>query len=278
MKAPNQLDKYALLAKGVFVQYMTSPQRILQLIDRLRPVTTSRSLIRVGGGMDGGYLIPDDVKEISACFSPGVGPVASFEMDLARRFGIGSHLSDYSVEAPPQGFSPVSFQKKFIGAFESEQTTTIDSWMDAKVTEGDLLLQVDIEGGEYTSILALSERNLKRFRIIVVEFHHVDNWADPAFFDIVDAVFTKLLAHYHVVHTHPNNHAGMVNMGGIRAPRVFEMTFLRRDRALPTGFQQVFPHSLDRPCDPNRPELVLPKPWYLSAEELARGAGGDVPR
>lgn len=276
MAAVKRIDKYELLSRGMFLQIMTPPQRIQALIDRLKPVTTRHSLIRIGADADGGYLIPDDLQGISVCFSPGVGPIASFEMDLKRRFGIGSHLSDYSVEAPPNGFSPLSFQKKFIGAFESDQFTTMDHWMDAQATEGDLLLQMDIEGGEYPAILALSERNLKRFRIIVAEFHHVEQWSDPAFFDIVEAVFTKLLAHHHAVHIHPNNHGGEVNMGGIEAPRVFEIAFLRRDRSPPTGFQKTFPHSLDRPCDPNRPELVLPKSWYARAEKVAGRVSDDV--
>ena len=248
----------------------------MALIGRLKPVTTRHSLIRIGADADGGYLIPDDLQGISVCFSPGVGPTATFEMDLERRFGIGSHLSDFSVEAPPNGFLPLSFQKKFIGAFESDQFTTMDHWIDAQATEGDLLLQMDIEGGEYPAILALSERNLKRFRIIVAEFHHVEHWSDSAFFDIVEAVFTKLLAHHHAVHIHPNNHGGEVNMGGIEAPRVFEIAFLRRDRSPPTGFQKTFPHSLDRPCNPNRPELVLPKSWYAGTEEVADGASVEV--
>jgi hypothetical protein len=148
--------------------------------------------------------------------------------------------------------------------------------MDTKATEGDLLLQMDIEGGEYPALLALSESNLKRFRIIVAEFHHVENWCDPAFFDIVDAVFTRLLTYYHVVHIHPNNYGGVVNMGGVEAPRVFEIAFLRRDRSLPTGFQRVFPHPLDRPCDPNRAEVVLPRSWYAHQEQVERGGGGTA--
>ena len=51
-------------------------------------------------------------------------------------------------------------------------------------------------------------------------------------------------------------------MGGILSPRVFEISFLRRDRAIPTGYQQFFPHPLDRPCNSGRSELVLPPMWY----------------
>ena len=173
MSSETQFEKYTLLRQGIYVQPMTSPQQILKLIERLRPVTTWRPLIRVGSEADGGYLIPDDLKGISVCFSPGVGPTAAFESDLKNRFGIESHLTDYSVEKPPQDFVPLSFQRKFVGAFDSDQFTTLDNWIDGKSGDNateDILLQIDIEGGEYPALLSLSERNLKRCRIIAAEF------------------------------------------------------------------------------------------------------------
>ena len=51
-----------------------------ELIKALRPVKTKFDLIRIGGANDGGYLIPDDLEGIAACFSPGVADTASFEV------------------------------------------------------------------------------------------------------------------------------------------------------------------------------------------------------
>ena len=48
-----------------------------ELIKALRPVQTKIRLIRVGGANDGGYLIPDDLEGIAACFSPGVADITS---------------------------------------------------------------------------------------------------------------------------------------------------------------------------------------------------------
>lgn len=33
-------------------------------------------LIRLGGNSGGGYIIPDDLENISACFSPGVSDIS----------------------------------------------------------------------------------------------------------------------------------------------------------------------------------------------------------
>ena len=37
----------------------------------LSPCSNGHSLIRVGAARDGGYLVPDDLEGIVACFSPG---------------------------------------------------------------------------------------------------------------------------------------------------------------------------------------------------------------
>lgn len=259
------LDKYALLRDGVVVHKMLSTKRLLSLIRRLRPVRTKLRLARIGSVHDGGYLVPEDMDGITACFSPGVDVNASFETDLLQRFGINSHLADRSVDGPPQSFVPKSFLKKFIGAYDDDTFITMDSWTRAHpefAQEGDFLLQMDIEGGEYASLLSISEELLLRFRIMVIEFHNIESWCNPHYFDLVETVFSKLLKHFHVVHNHPNNCCGLVNMGGIVAPRVFELTFLRRDRATPLGFCDAFPHPLDRPNLEDRQDVALPAIWY----------------
>jgi hypothetical protein len=48
------------------------------LLTRVRPVKTNFDLIRLGSKNDGGYLVPDDLDGIVACFSPGVSRIANF--------------------------------------------------------------------------------------------------------------------------------------------------------------------------------------------------------
>lgn len=259
-----KINRHEFLKKQVYVQVMTPMERLTALIRRLHPVRTPFGLIRIGGQNDGGYLVPDDLAGMSACFSPGVGPTCSFEADLLARHNIVSHLCDHSVDGPPDGFVPASFEKKFIGVLDDEVFTTLDSWMERKAEtgqDGDLLLQMDIEGGEYAALLSVSERNLRRFRILVVEIHDTEHWSDPAFFGLAEAMFTKLLKHYHVVHIHPNNHGGIIELGQIPVPETFEITFIRKDRCMPIGFVEVLPHPFDRPCSPDHPEQILPKAW-----------------
>jgi hypothetical protein len=84
------------------------------------------------------------------------------------------------------------------------------------------------------------------------------------FFDLlVTPFFNKILKHFYVVHNHPNNCCGIVNLGGILAPRVFELTLLRKDRGNSISFCQQFPHPLDGPNLVDREELTLPKNWFM---------------
>jgi Methyltransferase FkbM domain len=261
------LSREQLFQRGFFLQRMTAPDKLLSLIRDIRPQRSRFDLVRIGSAADGGYLVPNDLEDMAACFSPGVDTNASFETDLQSRFGIGSHLADYSVPGPPKGFQPLSFTKRFLGTSDNDQYITLDSWMMQQPefhAPGDFILQMDIEGAEYATLLSARHQNLSRFRVMVIEFHNIENWSDKAFFDIVTATFHKLLQDFIVVHNHPNNCCGVVNMGGVLAPRVFELTFLRRDRSVPLGPCHVFPHPLDSGNIADRPDLPLPRMWYQS--------------
>ena len=269
-----RLNGDSLFQQGVFIEKMTPPQRLTQLISKLMPVRTQVDLIRVGGELDGGYLIPDDVEGVTACFSPGVDLNASFEQDLLNKKGINSYLADYSVDGPPMGFEPIAFLKKFLGIINDDVYITLDSWVMSAPefsSGGDLLLQMDIEGGEYLAILGASEEVLKRFRIIVIEIHNVAAWGQPNYFEIVETFFCKLLNHFYVLHNHPNNCCGLVNLGGVSAPRVFELTLLRKDRAKVLGMCNQFPHPLDRPNVLDRGDLYLPQNWFFSKKIIPLG-------
>ena len=272
-----KIPKYDLLKNGLYIQAMTPTEKLISLIEKLRPLRTNLELVRIGSIHDGGYLIPNDLEGIIACFSPGVGLTSDFETDLQVKFNIPSHLCDYSVEILPNDFKPASFERKFMGPIDDERFTTINSWMDRNLdqsAEGDLILQMDIEGGEYTALLSIDEQRLQRFRIIVVEFHSVEHWSDPAFFEMAQAVFQKLLKFFHVTHAHPNNFGRLIQLGPVIVPEVFELTLVRKDRCEPMGFYEGYPHELDSPCNPYHPDLALPHMWQKPPAQEQLGNSG----
>lgn len=112
-----------LASLGISVSRCTDARNVRRLIERLHPVTTDKELIRIGGGGDGGYLVPDDLV---ACFSPGVCAVASFEAALVSG-GIPCYLADASVAGPPIPNTLIRFDKKSVGVVNDDATITLDT-------------------------------------------------------------------------------------------------------------------------------------------------------
>ena len=62
----------SILSKEYVLENRTQEKKVLELIKKLQPYNVGKDLIRLGAKRDGGYLVPDDLVEIEACFSPGV--------------------------------------------------------------------------------------------------------------------------------------------------------------------------------------------------------------
>jgi hypothetical protein len=232
------------------------------LIRALRPIDSGVSLIRLGPERDGGYLVPDDLDGIAYAFSPGVSTESGFEAALGDR-GIRVFLADFSVDRPAEPHPKFVFDKKFVGALSDETFMTLDEWKNAHIPDytGDLLLQMDIEGAEFESLLGASPALLAQFRIMVIEFHYLQDFWNRPVFELVSRVFRKLLLTHSVVHIHPNNCCGSVKSRGLEIPRVAEFTFYRHDRLRRRDPARLFPHPLDRD-NTRKPTLILPGCWY----------------
>lgn len=247
------------------VMMLATPEASLgRVIAALRPIPCGHPLIRVGSPHDGGYLIPDDLEGVALCFSPGVSTVADFETELARRTGIAAVLADGSVAGPPPGTPHRSFERVFLGTRNAPGVTRLEDWIHRHHPAdrpGDLLLQMDIEGAEYGVLIDTPAHVLRRFRIMVIEFHMLDSLFAKPTCVLMAAVFDKVLADFAVCHLHPNNYGVAKHAGPFEIPPVMEFTFLRRDRITPGGGPLVFPHALDAPCAPAKHDYALPACW-----------------
>jgi hypothetical protein len=250
-------------ALGYNLTDQTDDAAVRDLIGRLRPVHCGRELIRIGGDADGGYLIPDDLDDVEYCFSPGVGTMADFENHLAT-LNVKSFLADYSVNSPPIARPEFTFDKKFLGATDTETSFTLKSWRDKYLAANvhDLLLEMDIEGNEYEVILSTPSQTLADFRIMVIEFHFLERMFEPFAYAIFKTCFEKILEHFYVVHVHPNNCCGSVKRRGIEVPRIMEFTFYNRNRVAETKYRNDFPHVLDRDNTRRKKPLHLPECWF----------------
>jgi hypothetical protein len=257
-------DLEFLLSRRSFLTNRTKRPLLEGLIGRLHPVDTDIPLRRLGPAGDGGYLVPDDLDGIVACFSPGVSTVSGFEQDCAE-LGMQVFMADASVEGPAMEHQRFSFAKRFVGAFTDGDFISLEDWVaeSGVDADSDLLLQMDIEGFEYETLLGMPARLLNRFRVLVIECHRLDQLWNRYYFQFVSRAFEKLLTSHHCVHIHPNNAGPVHRHAGIKIPVLAEFTFMRKDRACSTRPATRFPHPLDSDnLAQDSPSLILPRNWY----------------
>lgn len=264
-----QLEKLGInLSRSAMTLGLTPLSDIYTILNRLRPQNNGWELIRIGATGDGGYLIPDDLQGVRNCFSPGSDLLWDFENTLAKRYGIKSFICDSTDKRPPNLSELQDFTEGWIGpATVVGQAISVGDWILSKnLTDSDMILQMDIEGAEFLSVLALSETDLLNFRIIVMELHFLEGLKNRWAFSLVyQPFFDKLLAHFDVVHLHPNNCCGTWKYANVEFPRIIEVTLHRKDRVKVTLSESKIPHVLDSDCVPsNKPlsidwELISPK-------------------
>jgi hypothetical protein len=249
---------------GLYISRSTTDQPLLDnLVLKLKPINCGIDLIRIGGDNDGGYLIPNDLEGVKFSFSPGVSNIANFEYECLER-GIPSFLADYSVNQPPIELKGCQFLKKFVGSYNNVHTITLEKWISESLPKDfkeDLILQMDIEGAEYETLLATPFSILEKFRIMVVEFHHFHNLDNKEYYNLVNATIEKIRESFSLVHLHPNNFEGITNVNGVLMPSVIEATFLRKDRVKLTNKLNKLPHLLDQPNNPDLDDIILPLNW-----------------
>ncbi len=218
----------------------------------LWPCSTQHPLIRVGGGGDGGYLLPNDLEGITHVFSPGIDNNWAFELDVQRITGARVHLIDI---CDTDDSCPFSVDKGYLGGFSTNEQVGINDWLashlDKNDEQGDFLLQMDVEGSEYQILSGLDLAYLIRFRVMVIEFHRLDllgsaDWLAYVFFPLLE----RILEEFIVVHVHPNNTGRKLNIAGIEFPELLEVTFLRKDRVFNGRPVNSLPHELDEDNNP----------------------------
>jgi hypothetical protein len=232
----------------------------LKFVKALEPVEAGWELIRIGSLGDGGYLVPNDLSEITGCISPGVSEMMDFELQLSAEFKIPSVLYDGSIDSPPHQDLRISFHKLFIGDSGLENYVSLPKSLDEfpMASDSSLILQMDIEGDELTSLASLERVDLNKFRILIVEFHRLQDWTNKTVFNqLVSPIFTKLKESFDIVHIHPNNCDGVFYFAGKFLPRAVEITFHNKSRRKKNPSTALIPHPLDCPNSKEAPDIKL---------------------
>lgn len=84
---------------GLYPALAADTRDMERLIRMLHPICPGVEMTRMGPAGDGGYLMPQDLEGIEACFSPGMAKVSGFEQACAG-IGMKVFMADQAVAGP----------------------------------------------------------------------------------------------------------------------------------------------------------------------------------
>lgn len=225
---------------GLAYSRPSSRNDVLNFFKKIYPLNCGYDLQRCGS-----YLISKDLSGIEVVFSPGVGPSSDFELYFAEH-GAKCFLADASVSGPALDHENFSFIRKYVGSRTNDEFVSLDDWVNKLYPKGsDGVLQMDIEGYEFETILSASNEVLNRFRIIVLEVHCLNILNTNEGLLLCSLFIDKLLKNFKVCHFHVNNGLHPLNLQGLKFPGVIELTLIRSDRCKMHQNIARIPHDLD---------------------------------
>jgi len=193
-------------------------------------------LTRLGGKMDGGYLVPKSVVDRSqGLLSLGLGDDFTFDQDWhALKPADPIHMYDASVTEDSIGIrinpavrSHIDIKGQYREFFQGNRIhwpehIGPDNFAQAldRIGVDQIFVKMDIEGAEY-GIIDLFVEHHQRITGIAMEWHHCAH-RNPKWRTAVE----QLKHHYDIVHLHGNNHVTPDDEGIFGC---MELTHIRRD-------------------------------------------------
>lgn len=223
-------------------------------IDSLKVYKLDGKKVRLGSVKDGGYVIADNL-EYDVLISCGIDNNIDFEEAFLEKYpNIQCFAFDGTIEKLPRENEKITFIKKNIGVSNTDVTTNLHELIDSY---DNIFLKMDIETYEFRWLQTLSQKQMKRFKQIVIEFHFPFTMPFFPNLDIPTPVSQKMevlakCAYNHwLIHFHGNNCCSTTNYNNTIVPNVFECTYIRKDVQNFVGYNtDKIPSQLDTPNVP----------------------------
>jgi len=176
------------------------------ILAELQPVALKNcTLKRFGSANDGGYLMCENLIEpLDAAYSYGVGSNDDWGCELSRRYHVPVHQYDcFDPAQPTCNGGTFVFHNECVGNRSGYRGSHLFDTLENQIRKnGDtgrrLIIKMDIEGGEWDSLLAAPEDLLASIPQITMEMHGFDDAK------IVE-VLRKLKRNFYLVNLHFNN-------------------------------------------------------------------------
>lgn len=231
----------------------------INILKMIKPYNViGKNKIRKGRNFDGGYVILDDNLSDKIIYSFGINDDVSFDLDLAA-LGCSVFQYDHTINSLP--INNKNFLWRKIGISDKpigyDQLKTIDEIIieNGHINNKNLFLKMDIEGFEWGAFI--NSELLSNFSQIVVELHSFHNINSTYHYRNYLQCLQKLLLTHTPIHIHANNYGGIVIAGGTVIPDVLEVTLVRKQDHEFQPCYDVFPTSLDMPCNHITPDIFL---------------------
>ncbi len=231
-----------------------------RILRRLRPhALVGVAKVRLGKEADGGYICPDDFGGLDTALSFGINDDISWDLDVANR-GLIVHQFDHTVVDPAPHDPRMIFQAKRIDRISGPDTQALGDLIrrhDKQAERPNVLLKMDIEGGEWDVFDATADEDLSRLAWIVCELHYFQGLAERHHREMIDRCLQKLDRRFAVVHVHSNVWGGYTSLANTVVPNVIEVTFVNRALYDVIWTHELFPGPMDQSCDPEQPDFHL---------------------
>ena len=141
------------------------------------------------------------------------------------------------------------FRERVFNRAEDNSDATIDKVFERVGNRSNIVLKIDIDGGEYR-IIRQCMAYADRISIVAIEFHDTDPLRS-VFFEQIQAIRQE----FNVIHVHGNNNRGV---GADGLPECLEITFLHKRFPTETHHRTRLPLAgLDFPSNAGKTDYVL---------------------
>lgn len=205
-------------------------------------------LMRIGPSFDGGYVLFNQIENLTLLISIGVARDTAFEEDLITINSKTKVLLFDHTDKPLRKLShQFTFISKGLGNKSNGNLLSLDDIIKDYVTPLDRsILKVDIEGNEYKSFESISSNSLSCFDQILIELH--DLGTSKVMSQEFKRMMNVLRENFNLIHLHGNNNDPWVSVGGAVIPQTLELTWLHKKFSNFISIGNVsFPRVMDYP-------------------------------
>lgn len=234
---------------------------LVEAIERVCVPRERVHLERVGEHSDSGYWIPPNYA-INFVIGAGVGANNDLEYHFAN-LGAEVLAVDPTVRGLPKPHRNIKHVKSWLSNTSDPKSkkTSISELLTYSRKDNTRLLKLDIEGGEYESLVSALGL-LSSFQIIIIEFHEMYKLGDEVFRKRIESILFTLEVQFEAVSFTSNNWRPFVQFGNAFVPEVFEVVFVNKS-SLNKLKREELGEKVNYPNNPNRLE-VPNQPFYFA--------------